>query len=72
MQDAYTLHKPLRRRFPRNPYTVNNLDVWVADLVDVQEFSKFNDNYKYLLTVIYVFSKFLHIVPLKSKMGTSV
>ena len=58
MQDAYTLHKPLRRRFPRNPYTVNNLDVWVADLVDVQEFSKFNDNYKYLLTVIDVFSKF--------------
>jgi len=73
MQDAYTLHKPLRRRFPRNSYTVNNLlDVWEADLVDVQAFSKFNDNYKYLLTVIDVFSKFLHIVPLKSKMGTSV
>jgi transposase InsO family protein len=43
-----------------------------ADLVDVQAFSKFNDNYKYLLTVIDVFSKFLHIVPLKSKMGTAI
>ena len=24
-QDAYTLHRPLRKRFPRNPYTVNNI-----------------------------------------------
>ena len=42
MQDAYTLHKPLRRQLPTNPYTINNfLDVWEADLVDVQAFSKF-------------------------------
>ena len=73
IQDVYTLHKPLRRRFPSIPYTVYNLlHVWESDLVDVQAFSKFNDNYKYLLTVIEVFSKFLHIVPLKPKMGTSV
>jgi hypothetical protein len=25
MEDAYTLQNPLRRRFPRNLYTVNNL-----------------------------------------------
>jgi len=24
-QDTFILHKPLRRKFPRNPYTVNNL-----------------------------------------------
>jgi len=73
MQNAYTLHKLRRQRFPRNHYTVNNvLDVWEADLVDVQTFSKFNDNYKYMLTVIDVFSKFVHIVPLKSKLGTSI
>ena len=36
-QDAYTLHKPVRKRFPRNPYTVNNImDLWEADLVDEQ------------------------------------
>jgi hypothetical protein len=65
VQDAYTLLKQL----PRNLYTVNNfVDVWECDLVDVQAFSKFNDNYKYvyLPTVIDAFSKFLHIVPLKS------
>jgi len=72
-QEAYTMHKPLRHRFPRNPYTVNNiLDVWECDLIDVQSLSKFNGNFKYLLTVIDVFSKFLHIVPLKSKTGPAV
>ena len=65
-QNTYTLHRPLRRKFPRNPYTVNNLfDVWECDLIDVQAFRKFNDNYKFLLTVVDVFSKYLHIVPLK-------
>jgi len=46
--------------------------VWECDLIDVQEFRKFNDNYKFLLTVIDVFSKYLHIVPLKSKTGIVV
>ena len=72
-QDAYTLHRPLRKRFKRNPYTVNNiLDVWECDLIDVQALSKFNDNHKYLLITTDVFSKFLHVVPLKSKTGPAV
>jgi hypothetical protein len=48
------------------------MDVWETDLLDVQYFRKFNDNYKYLLTVIGVFSKFLHVVPLKSKTAQTV
>jgi len=24
-QDDYTLHRPIRKRFARNPYTVNNV-----------------------------------------------
>ena len=72
-QDAYTLHRPLRKRFPRNPYAVNNImDVWECDLIDVQAVSKLNESYKYLLTAIDVFSKFLNVVPLKSKMGPAV
>ena len=62
------MHKQLRHRFPRNPYTVNNiLDVWECDLIDVQSLSKFNGNFKYLLTVIDVFSKFLHNISPKIK-----
>jgi hypothetical protein len=42
------------------------------DLVDVQGLSKYNDGVKYLLTVIDVFSKFLHIIPLSAKTGKAV
>ena len=42
-QDAYTLHKPVLKRFPRKPYTVNNItDLWEEDLVDVQSLGKYN------------------------------
>ena len=72
-QDAYTLHRSIRKHFARNPYTVNNvMDVWECDLVDVRALGRFNDNYKYILSVIDVFSKFLHLVPLRSKTGTAV
>jgi len=55
-QDAYTLHRPLRKRFPRNPYTVNNIDdVWELDILDLSSLKKFNNNYRYLLQVIDVF-----------------
>ena len=58
---------------PRNPYSVDNImDGWECDLVDVQAVSRHNESVKYLLTVIDVFSKFLHMVPLKSKSGKDV
>jgi hypothetical protein len=41
------------------------MDYWEYDLVDVQALRKFHDRYKFLLTAIDAFSKFLHIVPLK-------
>jgi hypothetical protein len=42
------------------------------DLVVVQILAKFNDNDKYILSVIDVISKFLHIVSLRYKKGTAV
>ena len=72
-QEVYTLHKPARKHFPRNPYTVTNVvEVRESDLLDVRNISKFNNNYKYLLTENDVFSKFLHVVPLKSKTAQTV
>ena len=72
-QNAYTLQRPIRKRFPRNPYTGTNvMDVWECDLMDMRSLSKYNDNYTYLLSVIDTFSKYLHIVPLRSKTGTAV
>ena len=72
-QDAFTKHRPTHRRFPRNPYTATNiLDVWECDLMDMRSLSKYNDRYKCLLSVIDVFSKFLHIVQLRAKTGAAV
>jgi hypothetical protein len=55
-QDAFTLHRLVRKRFHRNPYIVTNvMDVWECDLLDMHANSKINDNYRYLLTKIDVF-----------------
>jgi hypothetical protein len=71
--DSYTLHRPVRKRFPRNPYTVTNIgEVWEADIMDLSSLKIYNDNYKYILQVIDVFSKYLHSVPLLSKTGAAV
>ena len=52
---------------------MNSIDqIWAADLIDMQAFSKDNNGMKYLLTVIDVFSKFVWIVPLKRKTGQEV
>ena len=71
--NAYTLQRPVRKTFPRNPYNTDNLiGVWECSLVDVQAPSKYNHRMMYLLSVIDVFSKYLHVVPLKSKTGPAV
>jgi hypothetical protein len=72
-QDAYTMNRPVRKKFPRKPYTVKNLmDVWECDLLVVPELARYNDSYRYILSTIDVFSKYLHLVTLKSKTGKAV
>ena len=52
---------------------VNHVDeIWAADLVEMQKFSKWNKGIKYLLTVIDVFSKYGWIIPLKDKKAETV
>ena len=65
-------HKPVRKRFPRNPYTVTTFDVWEMDLADLSSLSKQNDKYKYLLKVIEIFALYAWSVPLKDKTCTSI
>lgn len=72
-QDAYTLHKPVRHRFPRRKtYSKGINDLFQADLVDMQSLSKFNDGYRFILTVIDVFSKKAYAQPLKDKRASSL
>ena len=65
---AEELYKPVTRKFQRRRVNVNSIDeIWAADLIDMQAFSNDNNEIKYLLTVIDIFSKFVWIVPLKRK-----
>jgi len=67
-QDAYGLSRNIVRKFPRNRYVVNTLDsLWEIDLADLSNIMSYNDNFKYLLFVIDVFSRFLWIQPLMDK-----
>ena len=58
-QDVYTLHKPARRHNKRSRVIVPGIDAqFQADLVDVQNLSRFNKGCKYLLKCIDIFSKY--------------
>ena len=49
-QDAFTLHKPVRRNFKRNRVLVSGIDEqWQLDLADMQSLKEYNDGYRYLL-----------------------
>jgi len=57
-QDAYTLHKPIRKRFRRRKVFRKGIaDLVQADLVDLSSIARYNDGYRYLLTAIDVFTK---------------
>ena len=45
---------------------------WTADLIDVVNIAKYNRGYRYLLTVVDVFSKHAWIQPMKNKTGKVV
>ena len=69
-QDVYTLHNPGRRRYKRSRVIVSGIDAqFQADLVDLQNLSRYNKGYKYLLTCVDIFSKYAFVLPLKTKQG---
>jgi len=45
---------------------------WTADLIEVVNIAKYNQGYRYLLTVVDVFSKHAWVQPVKSKTGKAV
>jgi len=53
------LHGPSRKNVQRRRVITRGInDLWQADLVEMGAFSKSNDGYRYLLTVIDTFSKY--------------
>ena len=73
------MHKPIRRKFEKRRVVItgknsgSSIDnTWTADLVDMQPYSRWNKGYKYLLTVLDVFSKYAWVVPIKDKNGETI
>ena len=72
-QNVYTLYKDVRKRWKRNPIIVHYIDQqWEMDLLDYASLSRFNFGYKYIITIIDCFSKFLFLLPVKSKRAAEI
>ena len=72
-QDTYTLHRDARKRFPTRPYRTKGIDYqWQADLVEMIPHAADNNDYKYILIVIDIFSRYAWAQPMKNKTPSEV
>ena len=68
LQLVKELHKPAKRNYKRQHVDIRGIDeTWQAYLVEMLPYKKENRGYKYILTIIDIFSKFAWAVPVKSK-----
>ena len=71
--ETYTVQKPARHNFPRSRVIVSGLNAqWDGDLASMENVAQFNDNVKFLLILIYIFSRFLIVKTLKNKKSSTV
>lgn len=67
------IHGSVRKIFQRRAYQMRGIDdTFQIDLIEMIPHSNVNSNYKYILTVIDVFSKYGWTRPLKNKTGQEV
>ena len=72
-QLAEELHEPTIKKFKRRKVSARFKDnIWAADLAEMESLSSKNENVKYLLCVIDVFTKYTWVEPLKDKKGKPV
>jgi len=72
-QPVHTLHKQARKKFPRRKvHATGENKIWQCDLADFAMLKSSNNNYKYILCCIDVFSRKAYVEPLKNKNGTTV
>lgn len=67
-QLAYSLNRPMRKRFPTRKYIVSGIDrLWQMDLMEMIPYASINNDYRYILTCVDVFSRYARAVALKRK-----
>ena len=62
---AYTQHIAPNRKFKRRVIIYGIDYLWQADLLDAQKIKHQNSHFRYILTVIDCFSKYVWAVPIK-------
>lgn len=73
LQVVTELHRPARKTYPRRHVITKGIDdLWQVDLVEMIPYARTNKGYKYLLTVIDVFSKYAWAEPVKTKSADNV
>ena len=73
MQLTDELDKPIIKIFKkRKVYSSFRDNIWNVKSADMQLLSKFNKEFRFLLCVIDMFSKYALVVPLKEKKGRSI
>ena len=72
-RDEYSSSRDIKRKFPRQKIISSGVNVqWGLDLCRTQNIASFNDGVKHLLFAVCVFSRYLHVQPLKSKRAKEV
>ncbi|WP_375654902.1 hypothetical protein [Bartonella sp. CL46QHWL] len=72
-QPTHQLHKPAIKKFIFRKTMVSYIDQqWQADLVDMQKFESKNKGFRFILTVIDLFSRFSWALEGKSKRGEEI
>lgn len=65
---AYTKFTSATRKFPRlSAYARHIDDIWCIDLAYVDKLASDNQNVKYLMVAVDIFSRFVRVQPMKSK-----
>ena len=67
---AEELHKPIIRKFNKRKVHSSFIEnIWSAYLADIQQISKFNRGFRFLLCVIDIYSKYAWGIPLNDEKG---
>ena len=67
-KDAHTKYRQIQRKVPRLKviaYEIN--EIWSIEVAYVDKLAKYNNGVKYLLVAVDVLSRFLRVVPMRSK-----
>ena len=71
-QIAEELNKPIIKKLKWRVYSSFKNNIWDTDLADMQLISNFNKGTRFVLSVIYMFSKHPWVIPLKYKKDVTV